>query len=192
MKRHIGLLLLLASAYTAVLTADYNETAPTIEIQTTGVMETLVKASKKIDQADIKMDYVANAKNWIEQNKQAMIDWGWRIPAGFLVFGFVCCVIGMRAQGRSLALFCNWMCGQWIFILSVVSIVGFAVNQINLWTTLPKHMWGYPLGFILINNLLLRFIDMNYPVWNSTLKAFLYPAASGFVIAALGKFLHAA
>jgi hypothetical protein len=166
-----------------------NEAAPAVQIQMNPIMGKLLKVkmgSESVDPYESDSFY-HQSRAWFNQNQNIISAWLWRIPVALLSFGVIFIFVGVKGAARTCVGLCYFLGRQWLFLLSFLSVVLFLTLKINMWSYLPPEFWSGPILSIVICLVLFRVIDVNFPIWNSSLSSFLAPLASCIIILVLDK-----
>lgn len=163
--------------------ADFSsESAPAVEIQMNPLMGKMLEASRNSKKKPPLVSVGLKWREWLVANGDVMAAWAWRLPLGLIVFSLAACLMGWKGAGRSGVMLCYSLCGKWMFLISFTAIVFFIWQKVNLWSALPGGVWQSPILGIAACLLFLRFLDMNYPIWNSAVKTFLAPITACLII----------
>lgn len=152
--------------------------APRVEIIQAPVMAKLNEVfdpkHAKAASAGIKRDVRALYKRW----KGPVVRFSWSVPLTLILLAFMALGAGSKGLSRFLASTCHWLARKWLLWLSFICVVGFTTLGVELWTVLPAAVWAAPVAAVLAAGALLKTVDMNYPIWNSTLSGLLAPITS--------------
>ena len=160
------------------------ENATKYQVKMNPLLGKLLKQRRSPDEVGKKSFSIQACLLWFEQNKSKFGRWILYIPGALLLFGLGFMLMGFKSQGRSCFSFCHFFGHMWLMFLSIFTVFIFIGTNINLWEFLSWKVWSGPILSILISAGLLHTIDMNVPIWNSTVRSFFPP-----IVAVLAIFL---
>lgn len=161
---------------------DVIENAPTAEIHMNPITRALLDVNRGDRKKPERVPMSDKVRGLFENNAALIGTWAARIPLALLGAALVAMLIGWKGAGRSLVLLCHTLGKFWLYALSLTLIGVWLTSRVNLWYSVPNAAWSFPVGAILGCIALMRWIDLNYPVWNATIFTFLAPIGTHLVL----------
>ncbi|HYC48313.1 MAG TPA: hypothetical protein VED01_22800 [Burkholderiales bacterium] len=119
-------------------------------------------------------EWLAGAGAWIQDSYrqiQPRAEWSiWLIAVALVFTGFFGAILSFTHAARVVARLGFRLFRGWLVILSLLAIVIVVVTHRNPWTAFPTELMVPPLVALIGCALALRFVDFNYPVWNSLVR----------------------
>ncbi|HAH31473.1 MAG TPA: hypothetical protein DCL44_04060 [Elusimicrobia bacterium] len=122
------------------------------------------------------MESMEQAWKFFKKNKNSVlpVTW-WGLPLILMILTLFSVVFCWYAVARFLCGLTFKFCTLTLTLLSLAIIVSAIAGKPEFIGAIPRDLWFAPVIFITGSAVVIRIIDMNYPVWNEALKAFAFP-----------------
>jgi len=163
------------------------ELRPQVEVLTNPLMAKLLQASSSSPSAsgaqgaDPRLEvarYAALAHRVYEENQDRLIGVLWGAPVSLLALAGLFYVLGVKGASRHFAGACHSLAAKALFLISLGAAVMFLAFKVDLWASLPQDLWTVPVGALIVSGAFLKVVDLNFPIWNSTVTSLMAPIGS--------------
>lgn len=148
------------------------------------LIASLLKSGKSRPQ-DIGQDWkaqVVDIYRTLESHQAKLVGVVWAVPSLLLIGAAFYYLTGSRAEARAATRLCHGLLAKWLIALSAVALVTHFTLGANIWASVPVDLWKVPIGGLLVAAGLHKSLDLNAPVWNSTLLCLLCPLGSCLLV----------
>lgn len=126
-------------------------------------------------------------RTWIENRQHTIVIWVWRGLMGLMGLGVALLLVGLKGAARLCLGACHSLSHLWLLLFSLAAVLVFIAIKVNLWIVLPSALWAAPIVSALACLVLFRLIDVNFPLWNSTVTSLLAPVGACLFMLTWGK-----